>query len=88
MIGLNRLRKNSESHHKPLRPGRVPHVRPSVHGPKMTGEALQCFLSMNHTVTDGVKAFEKCHFPAMYAGANMGHPEVNPLAETRVKMEN
>jgi hypothetical protein len=29
---------------------------------------------MNHTVTDGLKAFEICHFQPMYAEANMGHP--------------
>jgi len=58
--------------HKPLPPGRVPHVRPSVHGLNTTGEAPQCFLSMNHTVTDGVKAFEQCHFRPMYAGRTWG----------------
>jgi len=69
--GLNRLRKNSESTSSPPAWTGAP-CSPSVHGLNTTGEALQCFLSMNHTVTDAVKAFEKCHFRPMYAGRTWG----------------
>jgi hypothetical protein len=51
---------------------------------------FECFYSICHGVIHREKALEGFarHIRPMYAGANMGHPEVNPLAETRVKMEN
>ena len=55
-------------------PGRVPHVRPSVHGLKTMGEALPKLSLHDQAVTDGAKAFEKYRFRPMYAQANMGHP--------------
>jgi hypothetical protein len=47
--------------------GRVPHVRPSVHGPKKMGAALS-----NAPVTNGVKAFENTIFGPCTLGRTWG----------------
>jgi hypothetical protein len=65
-----------------LFPGRVPHVRPSVHGPKKTGAApssasvtwgKNCGRGQESSCNE-VKALETIRFRPMYVQANMGHP--------------
>jgi hypothetical protein len=55
------------------RPGN-PGVRLSGHGLNFWAKPFQGFYAADHSVTDGVKAFEKHRIRPMYAGANMGHP--------------
>jgi hypothetical protein len=64
--------ENHSSH--ALTPGRVPHVRPSVHGLRKMAKPFQGSHPAEYTVAKGVKAFEKDRIRPMYAEANMGHP--------------
>jgi hypothetical protein len=61
-------------------PGRVPHVRPSVHGPKTdsSNAFTPCarILALGRSFSRWQKRWKGCaHLPPpMYARANMGHP--------------
>ena len=65
-----------------LFPGRVPHVRPSVHGLKKTGRssferfcnAAKTLRPRARVLAHGMRALEESVFRPMYAQANMGHP--------------
>jgi hypothetical protein len=43
------------------------------------GKVLRGPYRLNHTVTDGVKAFEKCHFQPMY-------PDFLPRGPTNIRL--
>jgi hypothetical protein len=64
-----------------LFPGRVPHVRTGVRGPKKTGAALPTLLLFGKKTAAKSKSpcawsesIGRIRFRPMYAGANMGHP--------------
>jgi hypothetical protein len=60
---------NGGAKNEALFPGRVPHVRPSVHGPKKTGRSpSQRFCNV------AKRLWPRAREIRVYAQANMGHP--------------